>query len=153
MRHISPLKVLLPLFALLGLSVACLAGSQVPFHLEATVTSITPPVFVGSHMYFTASGTGSATHMGTMTFTAPHDFDLVAGTYVSDAYVSAANGDVLHLVTNAHFINAVDSVGTWVAAGGTGRFAHASGSGSAVNLNFGAQITYDGTISSVGSGK
>ncbi len=89
--------------------------------------------------------------MGNSSFVAPHDFDLAAGTYVSDAYVTAADGDVLHIVSLGHFINAVDSVATWTIVGGTGRFAGATGSGTALNLNFGATITLSGTISTVGS--
>jgi hypothetical protein len=130
---------------------AVLADSQVPFTLQASATSLTQPIFVGTHMFLTASGPASASHMGTSTFVAPHDFDLAAGTYVSDAFVTAANGDVLHIVSLGHFINAVDSVATWTIAGGTGRFAGATGSGTALNLNFGATITLTGTISTVGS--
>lgn len=88
-----------------------------------------------------------------MTFTAPHDFDLINGTYVSDAFVTGANGDMVHIVTLGQFINQVDSIGSWTIVGGTGRFAGATGSGSALNLNFGASITFTGTISTVGSSK
>ena len=144
-------KLLLVLTLGLLVGQVAVAGDQVPFKLQGSATSLTTPVFVGTHMLLTASGSGSASHLGTITFVAPHDFDLVNGTYVSDAYVSAANGDILHLVTLGQFINAVDSIGTWTAQGGTGRFAHATGSGTALNLNFGASITFTGTISSVGS--
>lgn len=104
-------------------------------------------------MFLTASGSGKSSHLGKITFTAPHDFDLSNGTYVSDAYISAANGDVLHIVTLGQFINAVDSIGNWTAVGGTGRFANATGSGTALNLNFGETILFNGTVSTVGSGK
>ena len=150
-HKLAGLKWLLGLALVLFTHIA-LADDQVPFTLEASATSITPPVFIGTHMYLTASGSGKASHMGTMTFVAPHDFDLLNGTYVSNAYVTAANGDVLHLVTLGQFINAVDSIGTWTAEGGTGRFANATGSGTALNLNFGQSITFTGTISSVGAG-
>ncbi len=55
------------------------AGDQVPFKLQASATTLTAPIFVGTHMYLTASGPGSASHMGNVTFVAPHDFDLAAG--------------------------------------------------------------------------
>lgn len=126
------------------------AGDQVPITLRASATSLTTPVFVGTHMFLTASGSGNASHLGKITFSAPHDFDLVNGTYVSDAYIRAANGDVLHIVTLGQFINAVDSIGNWTAVGGTGRFAGATGTGTSLNLNFGADITFTGTISRVG---
>jgi len=146
------LKLFFGFLALLVATQVASAGDQVPFSLEASATSLTTPVFVGTHMFLTASGSGKASHLGAITFTAPHDFDLVNGTYVSNAFVRAANGDILHLVTLGQFINAVDSIGTWTAVGGTGRFAGATGSGTALNLNFGASITFTGTISSVGSG-
>ena len=117
-----------------------------PFTLQASATSLTPPVFVGTHMFLTASGSGKANHLGNVTFTAPHDFDLSNGTYVSDAYVSASNGDILHIVSLGQFVNAVDSVATWTIVGGTGRFANATGTGTGVNLNFGASITFTGNI-------
>ena len=133
---------------------ACLVVSSFasadPFKLTASATSITPPVFDGNgHMFLTASGSGSATHMGNITFVAPHDFNLITGTYVSDAYVSAANGDVLHIIGLGQFINAVDSVTTWTIVGGTGRFVNATGSGTGINLNFGQSITYTGNVSGI----
>lgn len=143
----------LVLALLFGLIVGATAlAEQIPIKLEASATGLSTPVFVGTHMFLTASGSGKASHLGNITFVAPHDFDLVNGTYVSDAYVRAANGDILHLITLGQFINAVDSIGTWTAAGGTGRFAGATGNGTALNLNFGASITFTGTISTVGSG-
>jgi hypothetical protein len=146
----SPRLLLALIFGLVSAPMAL--AEQVPIRLEASATSLTPPQFIGTHMYLTASGSGKSSHLGKITFVAPHDFDLVNGTYVSDAYVKAANGDILHLITLGQFINPVDSIGNWVAAGGTGRFAGATGSGTALNLNFGQSITFEGTISTVGSG-
>lgn len=137
--------------AVLAFVISCFAvADQVPFRLDASATSLTNPVFVGSHMYLTASGSGIASHMGAITFTAPHDFDLLAGSYVSDAYLTTPNGDVLHIVTLGQFISQYDSIGSWTIVGGTGRFANATGSGTSLNLAFGATITYTGTISTVG---
>jgi len=138
-------------FKIVLLALACLVVSQLasadPFKLTASATSLTPPVFDGNgHMFLTASGSGSANHMGNVTFVAPHDFNLITGTYVSDAYVSASNGDILHIVSLGQFINAVDSVATWTIVGGTGRFVNATGSGTGVNLNFGASITFTGDV-------
>src|SRR5690349_16701546 len=132
-------------------AVVCLAVSQFasadPFKLTGSATSLTPPVFDGNgHMFLTASGSGSAWHMGNITFVAPHDFNLINGTYVSDAYVKASNGDILHIVSLGQFINSVDSVATWTIVGGTGRFVNATGTGTGVNLNFGASITFTGQI-------
>lgn len=149
MKH---LRSLLAAVVLLSCQLV-LAGEQVPIRLEASATSLSTPVFVGNHMFLTAGGSGKSSHLGKITFTAPHDFDLSNGTYVSDAYISAANGDVLHIVTLGQFINAVDSVGNWTAVGGTGRFANATGSGTALNLNFGETILFNGTVSTVGSSK
>lgn len=137
-----------------GLAVAiCLLVGQLasadPFKLQASATSITNEIQIGTTLYLTAGGSGKANHVGNFTFTAPHVFDLIAGTYTSDAYVMASNGDVLHIVGNGQFTDAVDSVVTWNIVGGTGRFANATGSGTGVNLNFGASITYTGTINSV----
>ena len=121
-------------------------ASADPFRLQAGATSLSTPVFIGTHMYLTAFGSGSANHLGNITFEAPHDFDLVNGTYVSDAYVKASNGDILHIVSNGQFINAVDSIATWNIVGGTGRFINATGSGTGVNLNFGQSITFTGNV-------
>lgn len=137
------LKVLL---ACVSLVIVAQFSAADPFKLQASATSLTTPVFSGTHMFLTASGSGSANHLGNLTFVAPHDFDLSMGTYVSDAYVMASNGDILHIVSNGQFINAVDSVATWTIQGGTGRFANATGSGTAINLNFGQSITFTGQI-------
>lgn len=118
----------------------------VPFSMDASATAFTTPEFVGDHMFLDVFGTGSGTILGPFTFAAPHDFNLANGTYVSDAYITGACGDVLHVVTVGQFINAVDSVGTWTIEGGTGRFEDATGSGTVVNLNFGAAIHFEGTI-------
>ncbi len=133
--------------AALALLVVSQLASADPFKLTASATSITPPVFDNNgHMFPTASGSGSAMHMGNFTFVAPHDFNLINGTYVSDAFVKASNGDILHIVSLGQFINSVDSVATWTIVGGTGRFSNATGTGTGVNLNFGASITFTGTI-------
>ena len=150
LKLISLKKIFFGLVLTVSACNAALADSQVPFTMNASATNLTQPVFVGTHMFLTASGPANASHMGVSTFVAPHDFDLAAGTYVSDAYVTAANGDVLHIVSHGQFIDAVDSVATWTIVGGTGRFAGATGSGTALNLNFGATITLTGTISTVG---
>ena len=140
-------------FRIILATFVCVISAQLasadPFKLYASATSFTTPVFIGTHMYLTASGTGSANHLGNLTFTAPHDFDLAAGTYVSDAYVMASNGDILHIVSNGQFINAVDSIATWTIQGGTGRFINATGSGTATNLNFGQSITFTGDIEGI----
>lgn len=119
---------------------------SVPFSMDASATTFNAPEFVGDHMFLDVFGTGSGTILGPFTFEAPHDFNLANGTYVSDAYITGACGDVLHVVTVGQFINAVDSVGTWTIEGGTGRFEDATGSGTVVNLNFGAAIHFEGTI-------
>ncbi len=98
-------------------------------------------------MFLTAHGNGTASLIGAFTFVAPHDFDLAAGTYVADAYVTDEHGELMHFATLGYFIDSVDSLGTWTLVGGTGRFADATGSGTLVNLNFGADITFDGVIS------
>jgi hypothetical protein len=140
------LKSLKFVLAAAAIMVVSQFASADPFKLSASATTLTQPVFVGTHMFLTASGPASCNHLGTGTFVAPHDFDLAAGTYISDAFVRAANGDILHIVSNGQFTSAVDSICTWTIVGGTGRFANATGSGTGVNLNFGQTITYTGNI-------
>jgi hypothetical protein len=147
--------------AVLGLAGPLAAGKQVPFkgNLDGTVaiTPLTPP-FVSVAI----DATGNATHLGQFTLSVPHtvnrEFRTASGTYT----FVAANGDTL----TAEFTGqsspsstpgVLSIVENATITGGTGRFAHASGSFTTERL-FDTVAgttsgTFSGTVSSTGSGK
>ena len=73
---------------------------------------------------------------------------------IIDVTFVAANGDELFAVFDGAFYDdAGDSAGTFTITGGTGRFAGATGWGTFLSFDDGAEVDFDGEISTVGSGK
>jgi hypothetical protein len=131
-RFSSTARLVLAVVALLGLARSVSAGEQVPFKgsLEGvvTITPLTPP-FVSVFI----EATGKATHLGKFTLQIPHVVNRSNSTAVGSYEFVAANGDTLTAdftgqatPTSTPGVLYIEETAT--ITGGTGRFAHATGS-------------------------
>ncbi len=139
-----------------------LAGKQVPF--KASYTTQFQSVVAFPIVTLSITGEGQASHLGRSTAaTTNQAVNLITGAATATYTLTAANGDtvVLELVFGTTNVpGGVTFHGSYTVAGGTGRFAGASGSGS---LNGSATFTgpidgfgafsVEGTISSPGGAK
>jgi hypothetical protein len=130
--HSSAAGLALTVVAILGQSGPAAAGDHVPFkgNLEGvvTITPLTPP-FVSVFI----EATGKATHLGRFTLQIPHVVNRSDSTAVGSYQFVAANGDTLTAdftgqatPTTTPGVLYIEETAT--ITGGTGRFAHASGS-------------------------
>jgi hypothetical protein len=131
---------------------------------DRVVDTLIPPTTCpeGAAWRYAATGTGLFLHLGRSSVSVTHCtfVDMASGTGSfgpGTITLTAANGDQLHLVHRGTFrlVMAPDGLTsvfdmTWVAAGGTGRFAGATGSGTTRGsslLSTGiAAASYEGTI-------
>ncbi|HET9681270.1 MAG TPA: hypothetical protein VFP19_04460 [Candidatus Limnocylindrales bacterium] len=141
-----------------------LAGSLVPFHLTVSETFTAAPCGPSSRC-ITAVGSGEATHLGAVSEhatvvvdTNPADAQGGCAPEARTTTLTAANGDTVTMTGSGWSCPTGDAHDDYVITGGSGRFQGASGSGSEVNSHTFtgpgvgvASVTYDGTISSVGS--
>ena len=138
-------------------------GKEVPFtgSLEGVVTRrtpLTPPL-----VSLLTEGTGNATHLGQFTVEIAHVVNTVARTVTGSYEFTAANGDTLIADVTGQFGPTLEnprvllSVETATIAGGTGRFAGATGSFTLERLlnldTFLTTVSFEGTISSPGANK
>jgi len=128
----------LALVAVVGLGFARPAGADdsLPFRGRADAV-ITGAVPTPDGLLLTTSGTGRATHLGQFT---REERILVGadGTFVGQVTFTAANGDRLDALIDGAFTSPTTAVATYTFAGGTGRFADATGSAAV------AAVTPDG---------
>jgi hypothetical protein len=156
LRTVSRRSALVALVLASALAAPSRAGDTVPIRAVGSFTAVGQEVdpSTGNLIIF-ADISGNSSHLGRFTGTATEV--LYAPDYVSfTVYTTqvAANGDELFATYEGSFIDADgDSVGTFEITGGTGRFAGASGSGTFVSLDDGAQVVEQGVISTVGSGR
>jgi hypothetical protein len=141
------------------------ATSQVPFHATTFESIISATLCGTSSLCITVTGSGEATHLGTIQDSTFITVDLTSNpapgcnTQTLDTTFTAANGDQLTLhgtgVSCATGPTTVTVMDSFVVSGGTGRFSGASGSitdtGTANLVTSTAVATFDGTISSPGS--
>jgi hypothetical protein len=140
---------------------ARLSREEVPFKgsLEGVVTRrtpLTPPL-----VSLLTEGTGNATHLGQFTVEIAHVVNTVARTVTGSYEFTAANGDTLIADVTGQFGPTLEnprvllSVETATIAGGTGRFAGATGSFTLERLlnldTFLTTVSFEGTISSPGA--
>ena len=140
-------------------------SKQVPFHLEADYVAApsansSPCPATQVRVDISVTG-GTATHLGRITSRDyyaclnPLTFEFF-GRYV----FVAANGDSIDGAYEGRFMPTADPTvlaidAHWIVDGGTGRFAGATGSGTASGLGTpsGGHLVQDGTILSVGSSR
>ena len=136
------------------------AGDQVPF--KASFNTQFQSVLEFPFLHLTVTGQGNASHLGATTaVTTDQLVNVLDGSATATYTLTGANGDtvILALVFQATNIpGGVTFAGTYAVAGGTGRFAGATGSGSlegsAIFLDESSGVggfTVAGTISSPGS--
>lgn len=143
-QHIRLMLVLAVAIALLASAIPAVAGQSVerPFkesltgHLIGMVYApnmIDGDTFDGrcsepSQWISTMEGTGQVSHLGKVTWTTEHCFQLFAGTFGdAELVITAANGDKLYGTYNGVMTGETTFIETMVITGGTGRFVGASG--------------------------
>jgi hypothetical protein len=156
MRNVNRLATPIVLLIASALAAPSLAGDTVPLKGQGAFTPTGQTVDPSTgNVIISANVAGNLSHLGQFTGTATQV--SFAPDYVSftvDLILVAANGDQLFATYDGMFVDAqLDSVGTFEIHGGTGRFAGASGSGTILSLNGGAQFFAQGVITTVGSGK
>jgi hypothetical protein len=161
-----PALAMAMVLAVPGLSPAlAFADSLVPFHATVSETFTAAPCGPTARC-ITAIGTGYATHLGAITETATVVVDLDpthaqqgCAPEVRTTTLTAADGDTITM-HGAGFSCAAtsDAHDSYEITGGTGRFEGAWGNGLEYNIHTFtgpgvgvSTVTYDGTISSVGS--
>lgn len=142
------------------------ADSLVPFHATVSETYRAAPCGTWD-LCITAIGTGQATHLGEITENAtvvvdinPADAENGCAPEERATTFTAANGDRVTMSFEDGWSCAAtsDAHDDYLITGGTGRYAGAGGTGSEYNVHTFtgpgvgvATVTYNGTISSVGS--
>lgn len=161
-------RLIVPTLALaVVLAVPALASAEsyVPFQATVSETFTAAPCGT-AHMCITAVGTGQAAHLGEVAESAgvvidlnPADAQNGCAPETRTTTLTASNGDTITMSFTGWTCPATsDAHDDYVITGGTGRFEGASGSGHEYNVHTFtgpgvgvATVTYDGTISSVGS--
>jgi hypothetical protein len=158
------LKVGLVLTALtlLPLAYPAMAGDQVPYKGKE-VGVITTVTFHFPFDVKRQTAEGEATHVGHYTLTGDFVVDVRTGVGTGTFTMTAANGDMLFLDSEAHVVptDLTKTVANFTVTGGTGRFEGATGSFTAHNqlahLVGSAPNPYvaeiDGTVSTPGANK
>lgn len=143
-RHIRRLLVAVVTATLLAAAIPAAAGQSVerPFKEDLTgyLTGMElSPTFPGgdtfddrctepSQWISSMSGTGQISHLGRVTWTTEHCFQLFTGTFGdAELVITAANGDELFGTYDGVMTGETTFVETMRILGGTGRFVDASG--------------------------
>lgn len=153
---------LLVALAVLTLPVQALAGPQVPFKgSDVGGFTLTPGGICASGWFqVDITGAGNATHLGRYAYGAAECFNPTTGAFAGSFTLTAANGDKVAgtyagQVSATPDPNVVGYVEEAVVAGGTGRFAGATGTlqiSGLANLATGEYSqTLSGNLSSPGS--
>jgi hypothetical protein len=157
-RHRRAAGLALAVLSVLSLAGPAAAGEQVPFKGslggDVTVTPLAPP-----SLQVDVEATGEATHLGQFTLDIPHLVNAGNGTANGTYEFTAANGDKVYATfTGVATPTATPGVlyieETATITGGTGRFAHATGSFTSERLYdriAGTTVgSFEGTISKPG---
>jgi hypothetical protein len=132
------------------------SGTARPFSGSCTLTFNAPPFPLPAIHHQIDTGTCHFAHLGLTDFYGELDINFAAGTQSGWRTLTAANGDELHLTVSGR--NGAGAVGgmvsidaQFVIAGGTGRFAGATGSGRAIGvanlITRTTTVAMDGSIS------
>jgi hypothetical protein len=142
--HIRSRMLGLVVIALLATAVPAAAGSAVERPIRedlvgSTVGMVFSPTFPEgdtfggrcsqpSQWISTSSGSGVVSHMGQVSWTTEHCFQLFAGTFGdAELVVTAANGDSFYGTYGGVMTGETTFAETMIITGGTGRFTNASG--------------------------
>ena len=131
------------------------AEDQVPFkgRAEGAVTNVSPGP---AGVTLTILAEGNATGLGRFTREETVLLNPATGTLTGQIVFTAANVDQLVTTVQGGFVSPTSATGTYTFTGGTGRFAHATGSADFVVSTpdgIHATIEFEGTLSSTGSNK
>ena len=141
--HTRTVTVVLVVVALLALAIPAFAGQAIERPIREdlsgyTVSMVFSPspdgdTFDGrcsepSQWISTSTGTGRISHLGRVTWTTEHCFQLATGTFGdADLVITAANGDKLFGTYDGYMTGATTFAETLIITGGTGRFSGATG--------------------------
>ena len=138
------------------------ARPDLPFHASID----TRPMITGSCglgcITLDIPGSGTATHLGSVTLAGPSEVNLFASTQTATGTLTAANGDTLVLdfegtiqFSGPNPSDPVTFTGTWTVQSGSGRFSSASGSGSYSGNAAGpsGELSLTGSLSGIGQKK
>lgn len=112
------------------------AAKPVPFKGHSENQAISAVPVDPDHVFVTTIGAGNATHLGNFTFVSPHLSGLSDFSIDGIQIITTANGDEVHTTLVGNLTPFVDGTGhvflvggvQGTIAGGTGRFANATGS-------------------------
>lgn len=156
-RHSFAPNLILAVLATVGFAGPAAAQHQVPFHgvFEGDYTVTPIPNTTTATLVVSASGVGS--QVGAFDLEIPHVVNFATSNATGSYLLTAANGDMVigtftghatPIGTDGHYAMLVEEV---TIVGGTGRFAGATGSFTAVRwidrVNLQTIGYYDGTIS------
>lgn len=140
-----------PTFARVGADVSSTSARPIHGRCELIVTPISfiPPIIRQSD-----TGTCQISHLGRSTFAGTLEINLATGTQRGERTLTAANGDILRLVSIGRSVpigpGLVSFSATFTFVGGTGRFANATGQargeGTANLVTRATSLTLDGSI-------
>jgi hypothetical protein len=171
-KRIPPMKTIINTISKTGLRLRCAglllaivslaaalssasAGIQVPFTgtAEGAIASAVPGP---GGVALTVLATGSATQLGEFSREETLLLDPGTGTVTGQIVFTAANGDQLRCLVAGGFTSPTTVAGTYTFAGGSGRFANATGAAvftasTPDGVHFSLQ--FSGTLSSVGANK
>jgi len=142
--HTRTVTVVLVVVALLALAIPAFAGQAIERPVREdlsgyTVSMVYSPSFPDgdtfgircsepSQWISTSAGTGKISHLGRVTWTTEHCFQLHAGTFGdADLVITAANGDQLFGTYDGFMTGETSFAETLIITGGTGRFSGATG--------------------------
>jgi hypothetical protein len=149
MRLFRVISLSLVMLSVAGSTAMSAAAASVPFSGRGTNTIVGQEVLSATSVRLTAIGQGNALHLGRYQRDEELNLNPGTGTFAGWVRFTAADGDELYCTTEGGFVSATDAVGTYTIAGGTGRFANATG-----NANFTASlvdpvhfnVTFQGTL-------
>ena len=150
MRLITPIRLLVAMLALGGVSSPALADAPRPYkgNLKSTTLTVTPTP--EGLLLFETAVSGRGTMMGKFTGTASYFVNPLDGSFTGVLTKVAANGDKIHESFVGQFnADFTESSGEFWIDGGTGRFQGADGGGLFTGKVTGPttiEIKYAGTI-------
>jgi len=168
--HTRSLAVALVVVVLMAIAAPAMAGHSVETPIRENMTGgvvgiVFAPNFpfegdtfggrcsVPSQWISTSSGSGTMSHLGKVTWTTEHCYQMFAGAFGTfgdaELVVTAANGDQLFGTYNGVMTSETTFVETVVFTGGTGRFAGATGT--VAETGWFDPVTYYMEITGVGS--
>ena len=151
MSRVRILIAMVVMSGILGPAVPEADSASVPFKGNIAGAITGQDVQSPTEVVLTTVGSGNATHLGKFTSEEELHFNPQTGSFTGTITFTAANGDKVVCTLTGQFASETAAAGEYViTAGGTGRFADASGGASFNVLRTGPttfQVNFSGDIS------